>query len=115
MITLNTEHGTIIYTEHALANIIGINVAEVPGVQGLAAKNAADGLWKLLQKENYSKGIKIEEEDNQLLITISIIVSYGTKFSEIAKNIHTTVKYNVETLTDIKVKNITVAVQEVRA
>lgn len=115
MITNNTEIGTVIYSENALANIVGINVMEIPGVQGLAAKNTADGLWKMLQKDNYTKGITITAENDEVSIAIAIVVSYGTKFSEVAKNIMETVKYNVETLTDLKVKNITVTIQEVKA
>lgn len=115
MITNDTANGTVIYTENALANIVGINVMEIPGVKGLAAKNAADGLWKMLQKDNYAKGITIDTEDNYVSISIAIVVSYGTKFSEVAKNIQQTVKFNIESLTDLKVKNITVTIQEVIA
>ena len=113
IIRTENEIGTVIYTEHALANIVGINVLEIPGVQGLAARNAADGIWKLLQKDNYTKGIIITNEDDKISIDVAIVVSYGTKFSEVAKNIITTVKYNIENLTDLKVKNITVTIREV--
>ena len=113
IIRTENEIGTVIYTEHALANIVGINVLEIPGVQGLAARNAADGIWKLLQKDNYTKGIIITNEDDKISIDVAIVVSYGTKFSEVAKNIITTVKYNIENLTDLKVKNITVTIGEV--
>lgn len=115
MITIKADQGTVIYSHNAIANIVGINVMEIPGVQGMAAKNAADGIWKMLQKDNYAKGIEIEAENDQLAISISIVVSYGTKFSEIAKNIIKEVKYNIENLTDLKVKNITVIIQEVIA
>lgn len=111
----DVECGTVIYTENALANIVGINVLEVPGVQGIAIKNTADGIWRLLQKDNYTKGVKIESNNDKLSISIAIVVSYGTKFSEIAKNIVKTVKFNIENLTDLKVENITVTIQEVRA
>lgn len=111
----DVDCGTVIYSENALANIVGINVLEIPGVQGIAIKNAADGIWRLLQKENYTKGIEIQNNNDKLTIKIAIVVSYGTKFSEVAKNIIQTVKYNVENLTDLKVENITVTIQEVRA
>lgn len=117
MITNNTDNGTIIYTENALANIVGIKVLETAGVQGLVAKNPADGLWKALQKDNYAKGIVItnEKDEDALSISIAISVAYGVKFSEVAKNIITNVKFELESLTDLKVKNITVTIQEVRA
>ena len=115
MITNNTDNGTVIYTENALANIVGIKVLETAGVQGLVAKSAADGLWKALQKDNYAKGIVIDNEKNELTISIAIAVAYGVKFSEVAKNIISTVKFEVETLTELKVKNLTVTIQAVRA
>ena len=113
MIKIETANGIIAYSENALANIIGINILEMPGVKGLAAKNAVDGLWGLLQRDNYTKGIELQDENNELLISIAIVASYGTKISEVAKSIMTTIKYNIENLTDIPVKSITVTVQQV--
>lgn len=114
MINLTKDNGSVIYTENALANIVGINVMSTPGVVGMAAKNAADGIWNLLQKENYSKGITITETENKISIGISIIVSYGTKFSEVANNIIQNVKFNIENLTELKVDSINVTIHGVK-
>lgn len=114
MITKLEEQGTVIYSEDALANIVGIILTEIPGVLGTAAKNAADGFWSLLQKENYTKGISIKNENDGVSIEVAIIVAYGTKFSEVANNIISRVKHNVENLTELKVNNVTVSIQGVK-
>lgn len=114
MIKNETELGCIIYADSSIANIVGINVMEVPGVVGMASKNATDGIWQLLGRENFSKGIKITSENNEVVIEISVIVCYGTKLSEVAKNILAKVKYNVEALTELKVKNIVVSIEGVK-
>lgn len=109
-----TENGTIFYTEEVLANIVGISTMECYGVVGMASRNATDGLWELLKKENLNKGVKINSKNNSLIIELYIIVQYGTKISVIANNIIKKVKYTVENYTGLKVSQITVNVQGVR-
>src|SRR5690625_5523474 len=54
-----------------------------------------DGFAEIIGKENYSRGVIVRQEDDLLHIDMYIIVSYGTKISEIAHNVQSQVKYNL--------------------
>ncbi|MFD3156516.1 Asp23/Gls24 family envelope stress response protein [Haloimpatiens sp. FM7330] len=112
--SITNKFGEVYYSNEVLAKMIGLSTMECYGVVGMASKNSTDGLWKLLKKENLSKGVKIQTKDNQLFIELYIIVEYGTKISVIANNIIQRVKYNIEKFTGVSVSRITVNVQGVR-
>lgn len=111
---ITTELGIVHYTDEVLGNIVGLSTMECYGVVGMASKNAKDGFWELLRKENLNKGVKIHTKDDQLNVQLFIIVEYGIKISVIANSIIQKVKYTIENLTGLKVACITVNVQGVR-
>ena len=110
----HNNYGYIEYTDEVLANIAGSATVECYGVVGMASKNATDGLWELLKRENINKGVKISSNGDEFAIDLYIIVEYGTKISVIANNIIQKVKYSVESMTDLKVSKVTVYVQGIR-
>ena len=88
---------------------------ECYGVVGMVSKNATEGLWELMRIENLSKGVKLNfNDEDKLVIELSIMVEYGTKISVIANNIIQKVRYSVENYTGLKVASVTVNVQAVR-
>ena len=50
-----------------------------------------------------------------MYITLHVIVSYGVRISEVAKNVMERVKYSVEEVTGLKVNRVDVHVQGVQA
>ena len=114
MLAIANENGNINYSVEALANIVGVSTMECYGVVGMASKSGKDGLWELIKGESLSKGVKIYNKNDKLMIELYIIVQYGTKISVIANNIIQKTKYNVENYTGLKVSNITVNVQGIR-
>src|SRR5699024_11738866 len=77
-----------------IATIAGGAAVECYGIVGMASKNQIkDGIAEILRKENFSKGVVVRQEDNRLHIDMYIIVSYGTKISEVAHNVQSQVKY----------------------
>ncbi len=112
---LSNSLGAINYSEDVLADIVGLSTMECYGVVGMASKNASEGFWELITKgDKFSKGVKINNNNNVLSIELFIIVEYGTKISVIANNIIQKIKYNVESHTGLKVSSVTVNVQGVR-
>ena len=47
-------------------------------------------------------------------IEVNIIVSYGTKISEVCRNVQDKVKYNLETMLGVTTDEVTVIVQGVK-
>ena len=115
MVGFSKENGKIHYSDEVLAKIIGLSTMECYGVVGMVSKNATEGLWELMRIGNLSKGVKLRfNDEDKLIIELSIMVEYGTKISVIANNIIQKVRYSVENYTGIKVASITVNVQAVR-
>lgn len=106
--------GVIQYTDEVLGNIVGLSTMECYGVVGMASKNAKDGFWELLRRENLNKGVRILFEDGNMDIKLFVIVEYGVKISVIANSIIEKVKYNLENLTGLTVSSVTVNVQGIR-
>ncbi len=96
--------------------VVAASAKECFGVMGIARKNGAGKLMRLLAAYNDKKGIKITEtEDGRLKIDIYVIVAFGVRIVAVAENLISTIKYNVEKQTDRKVKEINVYVRNVRA
>src|SRR5699024_11372525 len=93
-IELNTNDGHVTIRNEVIATIAGGADVECYGIVGMAYKNQIkDGIAEILRKENFSRGVIVRQEENYLHIDMYIIVSYGTKISDVAHNVQSQVKY----------------------
>ena len=68
----------------------------------------------IIKKENYSKGVVVTTTDNQTIIGVYVVVSYGVKISEVAKNIQERIRFNLENQLGIVAAKVNVYVQNVK-
>ena len=95
--------------------ICGGAAVDCYGIVGMASKKQLkDGISEILRKENYSKGVIVRQEDDQIHIDLYIIVSYGTKISEVAHNVQSKVKYVLEQTLGVRADSVNIFVQSVR-
>ena len=114
-IELKTKYGHIEITNDTIAQICGGAAIDCYGIVGMASKNQIkDGISEILRKENYSKGVVVRQEEDQIHIDMYIIVGYGTKISEVAHNVQSKVKYVLEQSAGIKADSVNIFVQSVR-
>jgi len=114
-IELNNEFGQIDISTDVLAQIAGGAAIECYGIVGMASKHQIrDGLTDILRKENFAKGVVIRQQEEDLHIDMYIIVSYGTKISEVAYQVQSKVKYTVDKTLGMSVKSVNIFVQGVR-
>ena len=112
---IENDLGKIEISTDVIANIAGGTVVESYGVVGMASKNQVrDGFAELLGKENYSKGVVVENLDGELTIDLYIIAGYGVKISEVASNLQSSVKYKLEKTLGSSIKAVNIHVQGVR-
>ncbi|MCR2804927.1 MULTISPECIES: Asp23/Gls24 family envelope stress response protein [Paenibacillus] len=112
---LNTELGAIHVTDHCIAVLAGSAAMDCYGLVGMASrKGLKDGIAELLGRENMSRGVEVRREHDQLHIDLHIIVSYGTKISEVAHNIQSKVKYVLNNVIGLQVDEVHIFVQDVR-
>ncbi|GAY74482.1 alkaline-shock protein [Sporolactobacillus inulinus] len=68
-----------------------------------------------MKKDNLSRGIVVRfDEEQNLLIDMYIIVSYGTRISEVAGNVQTKVKASLNEMLGLNAASINIFVQGVR-
>jgi uncharacterized alkaline shock family protein YloU len=108
--TVVNEAGTVVISQTAIAQIAYKAVSECFGVIGMPAQN----LTQFLRGEGANKGIEVKIKENGIHIMVQIQVLYGTKISEIAKNISDAVLYAVEYATGMRVESLEIKITGIR-
>ena len=111
---IKNEFGNITLSEEVIATIAGVAATECYGIVGMASTKFKDGIAELLGQENLSKGVVVKLDQDQVDITLYIVVGYGTKISEVARNVVEKVKYSVESSTGLTVTGVHIKVQGVK-
>lgn len=114
-IQLATENGNIEVADQVIAVIAGSAAMDCYGLIGMASrKGLKDGIAELLGRENLSRGVEVRRDNEKVHLDLYVIVSYGTKISEVAHNIQSKVKYVLEEVVGLKVDFVNINVQGVR-
>lgn len=112
---LVTDIGKITIADDLISNIAGYAAVENYGIVGMNAKKAADSLVELFGIDNLKRGVKVtmlsaKEADIDLYVTLE----YGVSLPAVAQNTKSNVKYRVEEMTGITVRNVNVHVENIR-
>ncbi|KLV28259.1 Asp23/Gls24 family envelope stress response protein [Niallia circulans] len=114
-IELKTNFGQIDISTEVIATIAGGAAVDCYGIVGMASKNQIkDGLTDILRKENFTRGVIVRKVEEEVHIDMYIIVSYGTKISEVAHNVQSKVKYTLNKTVGLAVDSVNIYVQGVR-
>lgn len=114
-IELRTKYGQIDISNDVIAMIAGGAAIDCYGIVGMASKKQIkDGLTEILRRENFARGVIVRQEEDQVFIDMYIIVSYGTKISEVANNVQSKVKYTLDQTVGLSVDAVNIFVQGVR-
>ena len=98
-----------------IASVVGGAATEVFGIVGMASKNQIrDNLNEILKRDNFAKGVVVRQDGDKIAVDVYIIVGYGTKISEVCRNVQNKVKYNLESMLGITADAVNVIVQGVR-
>ena len=114
-IELRTKYGQIDISNDVIATIAGGAAIDCYGIVGMASKQQLkDGLTEILRRENFTRGVIVRQVNEELHIDMYIIVSYGTKVSEVAHNVQSKVKYTLDQTVGLAVDSVNIYVQGVR-
>ncbi len=103
--------GKIEITPHAIASVASHAVLNCYGVVGMAANNVTDGIAEILQVENCHRGVQVRVVDSRIEIDLYVVLEYGMRISEVARNIMQTVKFDMEKTLGMGVAAVNVHVQ----
>lgn len=111
----DNEWGKVFVSNECIAVLAGQAALECYGLVGMASrKQLKDGIAELLGRENLSRGVEVRTEPDGVHIVLHIIVSYGTKISEVAHNVQNRVKYVLDHVVGLKADYVDIVVQGVR-
>ena len=108
-----TDVGEITVTEKAIEEIAGYAATHCYGVVGMCEKSKAEVLKRVFGGDSLRKGIKVVCRDGAVSIEIHIKVSYGVNIKVLAENVKADITYAVENMTQTKVKDVTVCIDDI--
>ncbi len=106
--------GKIEVSPRAIASIAADAVLRSYGVVGMASARLQDGLAEVLRREHQERGVVVHLTDGQITIDLFVVVEYGTRVSEVGRNIAQSVKFAVEKAIGMPVARVNVNVQGLR-
>jgi uncharacterized alkaline shock family protein YloU len=107
------DRGRIEVFPSVVAAVAGHAAVACYGVMGMSARGLRDGVALLLRRDNLHRGVDVREVAGQLVIDVYVIVEYGTRITAVAKNLQSTVRFEVERLLGVPVGEVNVFVQGV--
>lgn len=103
------ENGKITIAEEVVAIIAGIACTEVEGVASMAG-NITNEIVAKLGMKNLSKGVKVELNENNVIVMVSIVLSYEANVPEVSRKVQDRVKTSIENMTGLEVAEVNVRI-----
>lgn len=108
------ESGKIEVSPRAISHLASRAAQRSYGVVGLASRHARPGWAELLRREEVYKGVDVAITEGSVVIDLYVIIEYGTRISEVARNIMSNAKFTVEAALGVPVVQVNVNVQGIR-
>ena len=108
------EMGKIEVSPRAISHLASRAAQRSYGVVGLASRHARPGWAELLRRDEVSKGVDVTINNGQVVIDLYVVIEYGTRISEVARNIMSNSKFAVEAALGVSVVQVNVNVQGIR-
>lgn len=109
----NEELGSIKISDDVIAACVANAVNKIPGVYRFAGGLTESISRNILGKEYGNKGIKISQEDEGVVVDLYVIVEYLTKIPQLAWEVQSLVKSEIESVTEQTVAEVNIHVQGV--
>jgi len=108
-----TELGAIKIHNEVISAVASLAACEVDGVVKIGG-SLAKGLYELISKQRFHKGVRVENlNDNEIKITVHIVVEYGVDIPHVAAEVQENVRKNVEKMTGLSLAEVDVNIQGV--
>ncbi|NLI55060.1 MAG: Asp23/Gls24 family envelope stress response protein [Clostridiales bacterium] len=112
---MSTTLGKISIADDLIASIAGYAAVENVGIVGMNAKTAGDSFVELFGRDNMRRGVKVTVVSPDVIdVDLFVTLEYGVSLPAVAHNAKSNVKYRVEEMTGITVRNVNVHVENIR-
>jgi uncharacterized alkaline shock family protein YloU len=102
--------GRIEVSPSAVATIANYAVLSSYGVVGMSSKNLVNGLAQILRPDS-KRGVVVHIDRDEIVIDLYVVIEYGVRIATVARNIISSVKFNVEKTIGVPVSAVNVHVQ----
>lgn len=109
-----TDLGIVRIDNEAIMTIAAVAAMEVRGICRLGG-GIGKTLYETFFRKTSSKGVRIKMKDSEIVITVSVVVEYGSDIPRIADQVQDSVKRAVERMTGLVLSEVDVIVEGVRA
>ena len=103
--------GKIEVAPRAIATIAAQAVGRSYGVVGMAPHTFRAGVAQVLHQSDAHRGVEVRIGEDQIEIDLYVIMEYGTRIGEVARNVQENVRYAVERALGLPVARVNVRVQ----
>lgn len=107
------RNGTIKISDEVIAVCAANATLKTKGVADLAGDFTNTLSKSILGKELLSKGVKISQSDDGIIVDIFVIVKYKVNIPSVAWDIQENVKKEIVSMTELKVNAVNINVQGV--
>lgn len=104
--------GGVKISDDVIATIASLAASEIEGVSKMTGSMAAN-LTEILGKKKFSKGVKVQLEEDTVEIDVFLSIVYGSIIQEVAEKVQENVKKAIESMTEFKVMTVNVHIQGV--
>ncbi len=107
--TNKSELGGMNIASEVLGIVAGIAATEIDGVAAMSG-GLVRGIAEMLGRKNLSKGVKLEETDEGVIVELNLIVDFEVNIPEVTKEVQRNVKNSLEKMTGVDVKAVNINV-----
>jgi uncharacterized alkaline shock family protein YloU len=108
----NASQGRIEVSSQLIAIVAEEAALQCYGIVGLASRRR-QGIWtRILPRPQETGGVVVRvEEGERVILDLYVVIEYGTRIVEVARNVMSNVKFAVEQALGIPVEQVNVNVQ----
>ena len=114
-ITVTNDLGSVSVSEDLIATLAGYAAVENYGIVGMCARSAGDAIVELFGRENMQKGVLVENVgEGQVDVSLHVALQYGVSLPAVSQNTKQNVRYRIEELAGVSVRNVNIFVESIR-
>lgn len=102
----NDKNGEVKVSTEVVSVISGMAVSEIDGVASLIEDTEST----VYSKKLLSRGISVETKNDEMTVSLNIVVKYGYKINDVAREVQLKVKDALENMIGFAVKTVNVIV-----
>jgi len=112
---IRNDLGRIVIPEDLVAAVAGHAAVENYGIVGMNSKKASDAFVELVKKDNLKRGVQVTAvSEGEVDVALFVTLVYGVSLPAVARNARENVRYRVEEMTGLKVRNVDIHVENIR-